>query len=128
MGQYDLPAVIDHVLNQTNKGDNCFYNLYKNLIFLLLIMIDSLALIAHSQGTSQTFAMLSEDEEHANKINTFIALAPVVYFDNFNPLEFQPVVGMLLTPQVARRAGKVVQEVQRYFICIIKILFNLWNF
>ena len=72
-----------------------------------------MSIIAHSQGTTQTFAMLSRDKEHSNKVNAFIALAPVVYFDDFNPLRFEPVVSVSLNPLTVRTAGKGVQVAAR---------------
>lgn len=63
---------------------------------MIKLLLESLALIAHSQGTSLSFAMLSSDKKHAKKVNTFIALAPVVYFDDFNPLRFEPIAGSLM--------------------------------
>ncbi|GFX98849.1 hypothetical protein TNCV_1504251 [Trichonephila clavipes] len=57
MGAYDLPAMIDHVLNVTHQ--------------------DRLAYIGHSQGTTAAFALLSENPEYNKKVKVFIALAPV---------------------------------------------------
>ena len=57
--------------------------------------------------------MLSRDKEHSNKVNAFIALAPVVYFDDFNPLRFEPVVSASLNPLTVRTAGKGVQVAAR---------------
>lgn len=37
--------------------------------------------------------MLSSNEKHSQKVNKFIALAPVVYFDDFNPVKFEPILG-----------------------------------
>ena len=57
--------------------------------------------------------MLSHDKTHSNKVNTFIALAPVVYFDDFNPLRFEPVVSAAINPLNVRTASKDVQEATR---------------
>ncbi|GFQ89754.1 gastric triacylglycerol lipase [Trichonephila clavata] len=57
MGAYDLPAMIDYVLNVTHQ--------------------DQLAYIGHSQGTTAAFALLSESPEYNKKLKVFIALAPV---------------------------------------------------
>ena len=70
-------------------------------------------MIAHSQGTSQTFAMLSHDKTHSKKVNTFVALSPVVYFDDFNPLKFEPIVSVLFNPLTVRTTGKGVQVATR---------------
>lgn len=57
MAQYDLPAVLNHVLNVT-KADTIYY-------------------IGHSQGTLIANAQFSEDTELAAKIKLFISLAPI---------------------------------------------------
>jgi len=57
MAKYDLPAMVDYVLDKTNRK--------------------SLHYIGHSQGTLIAFASLSEIPEMNNKIKTFFALAPV---------------------------------------------------
>lgn len=57
MAEYDLPSMIDLVLNVTGKK--------------------SLTYIGHSQGTTTAFALLSQKAEYNEKIDMFIALAPV---------------------------------------------------
>lgn len=61
MGTRDLPAMIDHIIAQTGA--------------------EKVALVAHSQGTTQTFLALSKDwmPELGDKISGFVALAPAVY-------------------------------------------------
>ncbi|XP_042913749.1 gastric triacylglycerol lipase-like, partial [Parasteatoda tepidariorum] len=58
MAEYDLPAMIDYILNVT-KEDNLVY-------------------IGHSQGTTIAFALLSEKPLYNEKIKLFVALAPEV--------------------------------------------------
>ena len=73
-----------------------------------------MAIIGHSQGTTQTFAMLSSDPVHARKVNTFVALAPVVYFDNFNPFDFQPaLIRAVITNDFVKNAAELVQRRSR---------------
>jgi hypothetical protein len=57
MAKYDLPAMIDYILNQTGSTDMYY--------------------AGHSQGTEQAFAGFSQDVELGKKIKTFFALAPV---------------------------------------------------
>lgn len=60
IAQYDVPAIIDGVLEWTNKSQVTW--------------------IGHSQGTTTMFALLSTNESYNRKISIFIALAPVAYF------------------------------------------------
>lgn len=59
IGSYDLPAMIDYVINTTNK---------ENLVY-----------IAHSQGNTAFFVMCSEKPDYNNKISKMIALSPVAW-------------------------------------------------
>lgn len=59
IGREDLPAMIDYVLNTTNKTQ--------------------LAYIGHSQGTTTFFVMCSEKPEYNKKISTMIALSPIAW-------------------------------------------------
>ncbi|CAG9562210.1 unnamed protein product [Danaus chrysippus] len=74
MGYYDLPALIDRVLNETGAP--------------------SLTTIGHSQGTTIFFVLGSTRPEYNSKINVFIALAPVVYLQHL-PLPFQTILNSL---------------------------------
>jgi len=59
MAKYDVPALVDYVLDYTNKT--------------------SVSWVGHSQGTCQVFAALSTQPALNDKINLFVALAPVTY-------------------------------------------------
>ena len=66
IGYYDLPAMIDYVLNVT-KQDKLFY-------------------VGHSQGTTAFFVMTSEKPEYNDKIKLATLLAPIAYMSNMkNP-------------------------------------------
>jgi lysosomal acid lipase/cholesteryl ester hydrolase len=66
MGLYDLPAYIDHITKINTWSQKIIY-------------------IAHSQGTTQMFAALTQNLEYfQNKIKLFIALAPVAKNWNMN--------------------------------------------
>ena len=62
MGVYDLPAMIDFVLEQTS--------------------FEKLHYIGHSQGTTSFFVMASMRPEYNEKILLMNALAPVVFMSN----------------------------------------------
>lgn len=63
LGDYDLPTQIDKVLELTGKS--------------------SLSYIGHSQGTSQMFYALAKNEAaFKDKINLFVALAPITRLDH----------------------------------------------
>ncbi|KAG8180326.1 hypothetical protein JTE90_016360 [Oedothorax gibbosus] len=57
MAEFDLPALIDFVLNATET---------KQLYY-----------VGHSQGTAAAFALFSQSPEYNDKVKLFVALAPV---------------------------------------------------
>ncbi|KAK6517774.1 hypothetical protein TWF506_004954 [Arthrobotrys conoides] len=61
MGIFDLPAFVDYILSRTG--------------------FPKLALVAHSQGTTQSFVAMAKDQHPTlgSKISIFCALAPAVY-------------------------------------------------
>ena len=59
MGMYDLPAIIDHITEQTKQKK----------IFM----------ITHSQGCTVFFVMASERPEYQEKVIALSALAPGVF-------------------------------------------------
>lgn len=71
MGIYDLPVMIDHILNTTG---------YKKLFYA-----------GHSQGSTAFFVMASELPEYNDKINAMFSLAPVAYCSKM----FSPVMQFL---------------------------------
>lgn len=62
MGLYDLPAMIDYVLAQTNKSQ--------------------LHYIGHSQGTTSFFVMASMRSEYNQHIRTMNALSPIAFMSH----------------------------------------------
>lgn len=62
MGMYDLPAMIDYVLNETKQI--------------------KLQYFAHSQGSTAFFVMTSEKPEYNEKIEMMHALAPVAFLSH----------------------------------------------
>lgn len=64
MGDFDAPAMIDFVLDQTN--------------------LTKISYIGHSQGNTQLFYALSSDKqkEFTEKLNLFVALAPLTKIDH----------------------------------------------
>lgn len=59
VGVYDLPAMIDHILDVTKQ--------------------DALKYIGHSQGTTVFFVLTSERPEYNQKVSLMIALSPVAF-------------------------------------------------
>lgn len=57
MAEFDVPACVDYVLENTG--------------------MKKLTWIGHSQGTAMMFARLADDPDFADKLNVFIALAPI---------------------------------------------------
>ncbi|CAG9840502.1 unnamed protein product, partial [Diabrotica balteata] len=64
IGVYDIPAVIDYILNVTHQS--------------------SLYYVGHSQGCTTVFVMGSERPEYNEKIKLAVALAPGAIYKNFN--------------------------------------------
>lgn len=62
IGYYDLPASIDYVLTQTGQS--------------------KLQYVAHSQGCTTFFVMLSERPEYNDKIEMMHALGPAVFLSH----------------------------------------------
>lgn len=57
MAEFDLPAVIDYIMNTTK--------------------VANLTYIGHSQGTEISFALLSRFPEYQKKVNLAVELAPI---------------------------------------------------
>lgn len=63
MGQYDAPAQVDFVRTQTKS--------------------DKITFVGHSQGTTQMFYGIADQEDFwKERLNIFIALAPVTRLDH----------------------------------------------
>ncbi|XP_034176571.2 gastric triacylglycerol lipase [Osmia lignaria lignaria] len=62
LGVYDLPAMIDYILNRTKH--------------------EKLSYIGHSQGTTQFWVMMSQKPSYNAKIQLMIGLAPVAFTGN----------------------------------------------
>ncbi|KAG4079145.1 hypothetical protein HA402_001116 [Bradysia odoriphaga] len=62
IAQFDVPAVVDAVLNWTGKSKVIY--------------------IGHSQGSTTMFALLSSNPSYNKKISIFVGLAPVTYFSH----------------------------------------------
>ena len=59
MGIYDVPAMIDHIIEQTKQ--------------------EKIFMVTHSQGGSAFFVMASERPEYQEKIIALFTLAPAVF-------------------------------------------------
>ncbi|KAE9351871.1 hypothetical protein PR003_g4676 [Phytophthora rubi] len=59
MGRFDLPAMLNHALEVSGR--------------------DTLALVGHSEGTTQAFVAFSENQTLAQSVSYFAALAPVAW-------------------------------------------------
>lgn len=62
IGNYDLSAMIDYVLETTGQ--------------------EKLHYIGHSQGTTSFFALAASQPEYNDKIKLMVALAPVAFMTN----------------------------------------------
>lgn len=66
MAAYDLPAVVEYVIEKNAEQDSSCPE-------------QKVALIGHSQGTTLSFAAFSSNHQLQDQISIFIALAPAVY-------------------------------------------------
>ena len=64
-------------------------------------------MISFSQGTAATFALLSSRPEFFDKINLFIAFAPIVYLTHYNPYKNYKIIGQFITPQIVRTIARL---------------------
>lgn len=69
MAAYDLPAQLDYVLAATGRA--------------------TVPYIGHSQGTMQAFAGFSRNQALADKVDLFVALAPVAYLHHMTSYAFR---------------------------------------
>ncbi|CAK1552697.1 unnamed protein product [Leptosia nina] len=65
LGYYDLPAMIDYILNHTGA--------------------QKVNAVGHSQGTTIFFVMAALRPEYNKKVNVLVALAPIAYLSNVSP-------------------------------------------
>ncbi|KAJ8728507.1 hypothetical protein PYW07_006203 [Mythimna separata] len=65
-GKYDLPEMIDKVLNVTG--------------------LEKIMYLGYSMGTTSFFTMMSQRPEYNQKLIAFVALAPAVYLNNAKPI------------------------------------------
>jgi lysosomal acid lipase/cholesteryl ester hydrolase len=70
MGMHDLPAMIDHIIQETGR--------------------EKISYVGHSQGTAQLFAAATIIPEYfASKLNGFVALGPITNIHNIKSLFFK---------------------------------------
>lgn len=87
IGIFDLPAMIDYVLNSNRQFDKLFY-------------------VGHSQGTTSFFVMASTLPEYNDKIQLASCLAPVAIMQNVNsPLGRMLAQLLLLNEETLYDAG-----------------------
>lgn len=91
---YDLPAVIDYALMQTNQT--------------------KLAYVGHSQGTTTLFALLSELPEYNDKITIAHVMTPPVIFKYNHPLVPRTVEEVNALGNVLRFSGNFEFVPHRY--------------
>lgn len=87
IGVYDLPTMIDYILEITNKT--------------------SLKYVGHSQGTTAFFVMASEKPEYNKKVSLMAALSPVAFMSKVHsPMIRLMAPGTSLLQAVSRSAGQ----------------------
>ncbi|KAJ9587463.1 hypothetical protein L9F63_028284 [Diploptera punctata] len=106
MGVYDLPVVIDYILNKTREP-NLYY-------------------VGISMGTTMFFIFASERPEYNRKIRLMIALAPMVFVDKSTSSIFAGPVNTLtsilrITDVYGIRRGKA-NEILSNYVCTDRAL------
>ncbi|CAH0715864.1 unnamed protein product, partial [Brenthis ino] len=122
MGYYDLPAIIDTILNETGAP--------------------SVTAIGHSQGNTMFYVLGSTRREYNSKINVMIALAPISYLHHsiivsplipISPL-IEAIVNELKITEVLGYNSSVINKILRrvcptgdigYTICVLGIIFPI---
>ncbi|KAG6594169.1 Gastric triacylglycerol lipase [Phytophthora cinnamomi] len=106
MGKYDLPAEINYVLNKTKSA--------------------MLSYVGHSEGTTQAFVGFSTDQELAQKVSYFAALAPVAWTGHLTAGVFKTMAKMHLEKWfqafgIAKFSGKstFIQEIIGGYACTL---------
>ncbi|XP_045768704.1 lipase member J-like [Maniola jurtina] len=122
IGYYDLPAIIDTILNTTAA--------------------ESLTYIGHSQGTTACYVLGSQRKEYNSKINVMISLAPVAYVHHTPPLisflrELSPVIEQVFKVLSIHEVfadntelGKAIHRlcplpIIGYIVCVYGLLFPM---
>lgn len=75
IAQYDLSKIIDKVLEFVRRDPHVL-PIYKEKIFI----------IAHSQGNTTSYALLSTQKHYNEKIKLLISLSPVAFMSNMGSL------------------------------------------
>lgn len=97
IGYYDLPAMIDYVLEQTGKTE--------------------LYYIGHSQGVTSVFVLLSERPEYNAKIKIIHAMTPPIIMKYYNKNS----VGLI----EKRRDIEVLKKIMQF--CFVRMLKGIIN-
>lgn len=82
MADYDFPAVVDYVIDATAKHGTCNRIKRSGELFrknLKHRCEHTLAVVGHSQGSTQVFAALASRPSLGKHISIFVALGPAVY-------------------------------------------------
>lgn len=85
MGMHDIPAMIDHILENTQET--------------------KLVYVAHSQGTTAFFVTASMRPEYNEKVSAFIAMAPVAFLGHVASLPLK-IIAKAVTEVEVRTRGK----------------------
>ncbi|KOX67264.1 Lipase 3, partial [Melipona quadrifasciata] len=118
IGIYDLPAMIDHIIEQTKQ--------------------EKIFMVTHSQGGAAFFVMASERPEYQEKVIAFSALAPAVFMSRTGTslfrmlcLSLQLTLNLLGIYQFKplgtflRTLGKIVCSEQSLLLPVCKGVFDL---
>lgn len=79
MARYDLPVVIDHILDTTNQSGLHFVGKEMSLLRIPRLHYFCIHSKGHSQGTTVVMAMLAILPQYNEKIITMHLMCPIVF-------------------------------------------------
>ncbi|XP_023246170.1 lipase 3 isoform X2 [Copidosoma floridanum] len=91
IGYYDLPAIIDYILEKTQQT--------------------SLHYVGYSQGTTTFYVMCSERPEYCEKVKSMVSMAPIAFLTN----QRSPLIKFIVKFYIFMEWGSVYCNINQWF-------------